>query len=275
MVLSKGAKRILLLAGVLILIGALILVNRSVTLSPWVWAACLAVAGLGALALHLADRSDGLLLVAAYLLWVIAGLLALVPSGLLREEGAACYVLLAVALPFLAAFIRDRARWWALFPAYFLLVIVGAIGLAEFAGIGDDLVSAYLALAAGIPFLAIYARDRKQWWALLLGAVAVVLGLSFASWLPWTSVRASFMAGSTTAGASAQAPLAIGNGTVIDGTGAAPIPDGVVLVQGGRIVAVGRAADVALPPDALVLDAEGGAILPGLIDSHVHSAWSP
>ncbi len=69
--------------------------------------------------------------------------------------------------------------------------------------------------------------------------------------------------------------LVIRNGTVIDGTGAAPIPDGMVIIEGERIVAVGREADTAIPSGAQVIDAQGGTILPGMIDSHVHETWSP
>ena len=64
------------------------------------------------------------------------------------------------------------------------------------------------------------------------------------------------------------------NGTVIDGTGTDPVPDGSVVIRGDRIAAVGpRAPDV--PPGAQVIDAEGGTILPGIIDAHVHSAADP
>jgi imidazolonepropionase-like amidohydrolase len=69
--------------------------------------------------------------------------------------------------------------------------------------------------------------------------------------------------------------LVIRNGTVIDGTGAAPIPNGVVIIQGERIIAVGRQAELAVPREAHVINAQGGTILPGLIDSHVHTTWSP
>jgi imidazolonepropionase-like amidohydrolase len=77
------------------------------------------------------------------------------------------------------------------------------------------------------------------------------------------------------AGFAGERPLVIRNGTVIDGTGAEPMPDGVVIIQGERIVAVGRAADVAVPSQAQVIDAQGGTLLPGMIDSHVQTAWSP
>jgi imidazolonepropionase-like amidohydrolase len=64
--------------------------------------------------------------------------------------------------------------------------------------------------------------------------------------------------------------LVVKNGTVIDGTGAASIPDGVVVIQGDRIAAVGRAADFAIPSSVKYVDAKGGTILPGIINAHVH-----
>jgi hypothetical protein len=193
--LSRAAKQTLVWGGVLILVGMLLLVHRFVELSPWVWAAFVAGAGLGACGLYLADRSDGLVLLAAYVLWAIAGLIGLVPPGFLRDEGVACYVLLAIALPFLAIFSRDRARWRALVPAYPLLVVSGAIGLAQSGHVGDDLVSAFVVLATAIPFFVIYARDRRQWWALIPGLVLAAIGLSLGSWLPWHAVRAALIAG--------------------------------------------------------------------------------
>src|SRR5512136_2940425 len=56
--------------------------------------------------------------------------------------------------------------------------------------------------------------------------------------------------------------LVIENGAVIDGTGAAPIPDGIVVIQGDRVAAVGPRADFAIPTSAQVVDAMGGTILP-------------
>ncbi|RME63311.1 MAG: amidohydrolase family protein [Caldilineae bacterium] len=64
--------------------------------------------------------------------------------------------------------------------------------------------------------------------------------------------------------------LYIYNGLLIDGTGGDPIPNGAVLVEGNRITAVGPAPAVTPPRDAAVIDAAGGAILPGFIDTHVH-----
>jgi imidazolonepropionase-like amidohydrolase len=59
---------------------------------------------------------------------------------------------------------------------------------------------------------------------------------------------------------------------LIDGTGGAPIPDPVVVVEGSTITGVyaGQAPAGALPADAEILDYQGCTLLPGLIDAHVH-----
>jgi imidazolonepropionase-like amidohydrolase len=71
--------------------------------------------------------------------------------------------------------------------------------------------------------------------------------------------------------ATAQQPaLASVGGRVIDGYGGPPIEDGVVLVTGQRITAVGRRGEVPVPSGAHVISTEGMSVLPGLIDMHVH-----
>jgi imidazolonepropionase-like amidohydrolase len=72
--------------------------------------------------------------------------------------------------------------------------------------------------------------------------------------------------------------LAIVGGTLIDGTGAAPVPDAVVVVHNGRIVAAGPRAKVKIPRKAHIVDAQGKTILPGLWDMHAHFEqveWGP
>ena len=68
-----------------------------------------------------------------------------------------------------------------------------------------------------------------------------------------------------------------GNGTVvlraarlIDGTGAAPVQNGVVVVTDDRIVAVGREGSVQVPAGARVIDLGDATLLPGFIDMHTH-----
>jgi len=72
-----------------------------------------------------------------------------------------------------------------------------------------------------------------------------------------------------TAPAFAQTTALVG-ATVIDGTGGAPIPDAVVLVEDGRLRCVGPAASCDVPSDAVRVDVSGRYITPGLVDAHVH-----
>jgi imidazolonepropionase-like amidohydrolase len=60
--------------------------------------------------------------------------------------------------------------------------------------------------------------------------------------------------------------------TLIDGTGAPAQRDTAVLVNDGRIEAVGTRQGVARPRDVEVIDISGLTLLPGLIDCHDHLA---
>jgi len=60
--------------------------------------------------------------------------------------------------------------------------------------------------------------------------------------------------------------------TLIDGTGAAPVADAAVVIEGDRISAVGPRAGLGWPADAEVIDASGRTLIPGLIDAHDHLA---
>jgi imidazolonepropionase-like amidohydrolase len=57
---------------------------------------------------------------------------------------------------------------------------------------------------------------------------------------------------------------------LIDGTGRPPIEPAAVLVDGERIVAVGRAQDTQIPAGVEVIDLGDDTLLPGLIDAHGH-----
>jgi len=58
--------------------------------------------------------------------------------------------------------------------------------------------------------------------------------------------------------------------TVIDGTGAAPIRNAVIVVRNGVIAALGPADDVDVPEGAARIDSAGKTIVPGLINAHGH-----
>ena len=86
--------------------------------------------------------------------------------------------------------------------------------------------------------------------------------------MKFRALNAALLAGIVTARVScAQTSLAITGARVIDGTGA-PARAETVIVRGDRILAVGP--DVAVPPDAQVIHADGETLLPGLFDLHTH-----
>jgi imidazolonepropionase-like amidohydrolase len=69
---------------------------------------------------------------------------------------------------------------------------------------------------------------------------------------------------------AAKPTLALVGGQVVDGFEGKPIADGVVLIAGDRIVAVGPRADVSVPAGIQTIDTRGMTVLPGLADMHVH-----
>lgn len=57
---------------------------------------------------------------------------------------------------------------------------------------------------------------------------------------------------------------------LIDGTGRPALEDSALLVESGRIAAVGAAGEISYPRGARVVDARGRVIMPGLIGAHSH-----
>ena len=94
--------------------------------------------------------------------------------------------------------------------------------------------------------------------------IAVVLGVA--------------MAVAVGCGGESEAPLveitpglqAFVGARIIDGTGDAPVDDGVLVVRNGRIEAVGARGVVDILPDAEQIDVAGRTIMPGLINAHGH-----
>ena len=64
-------------------------------------------------------------------------------------------------------------------------------------------------------------------------------------------------------------------GLVIDGTGGPPIDKGAILIEGQRIIGVGKEEEVSEKADVHVLDCRDQTLLPGLIDCHNHLSLDP
>jgi len=66
--------------------------------------------------------------------------------------------------------------------------------------------------------------------------------------------------------------IAFVGGQVITMQGDKVIQDGVVIVEGNKIKAVGSRSDVSVPAGAKAIDISGKTIMPGLIDVHAHGS---
>lgn len=64
--------------------------------------------------------------------------------------------------------------------------------------------------------------------------------------------------------------VALKGATLIDGTGAPPVSNSVVLISGGSIAAAGPASSVAIPAGARVIEVSGKTVMPGMISNHAH-----
>lgn len=90
----------------------------------------------------------------------------------------------------------------------------------------------------------------------------------------WVILIMSIWVGVSPGNAQNSNVTALINGTVIDGTGADPIADAVIVIEDGRITAVGPAADVNIPAQAEVIDVQGATILPSFFNTHVHDGYT-
>ena len=90
--------------------------------------------------------------------------------------------------------------------------------------------------------------------------------------LALTAVASVASASRAQQGAPAAA-IAIRAGSLVDGTGAAPVRNAVIVIRGDRVEAVGPG--VRIPAGARVIDLSAYTVLPGFIDAHVHLASRP
>ncbi|MCJ7535783.1 MAG: hypothetical protein WA997_12250 [Anaerolineales bacterium] len=112
------------------------------------------------------------------LLLILAGILFLLNSiGTITIGDYQWAILLGIGgLAFLSVFFADREQWWALFPAFGLL-IGGTIIFLEnaFPWLSDDFGGVIALGGIGLAFLLIFLINFKNWWALIPAGVLISL----------------------------------------------------------------------------------------------------
>jgi imidazolonepropionase-like amidohydrolase len=80
------------------------------------------------------------------------------------------------------------------------------------------------------------------------------------------------MLGANTSGqiAESNGTVLVTGGVLVDGTGGDPVADAGVVVEDGRITAVGPAEDLSVPDGGEEIDVGGQTIMPGLVEAHTH-----
>lgn len=167
---------------VLIVLGAFFLIAQFVPgfsnlLGGLVWAAVMVGIAAAFFGIYMSDRSHWWALIPAYVFAAIGGIIALATIRF-PGDGIAAFVLMAIALPFFYVYLRDRKNWWALIPAYVMTAITVLI-LLPFGMMPGEWVAAYVNFAVAAPFLYVYLRNRKHWWALIPAGITGFVGIAF------------------------------------------------------------------------------------------------
>lgn len=174
---SKTQKRSLVWGGLLIFSGLAALIENYIGMNAWIWASVLFLLGLFTFIIYLIDRSDLLLLLPTYVLWAVAGLIAGVVLGIFWNSVVVTYVLAAIALPFLWAYLRNRQNWGLLIPAYVLLVIAVMVPGIDNGWLPEAAIPLYVLTAIALPFIVGYLRKRDNWGLLIPAYVLLAVGL--------------------------------------------------------------------------------------------------
>jgi imidazolonepropionase-like amidohydrolase len=101
--------------------------------------------------------------------------------------------------------------------------------------------------------------------------IVLLVGLLALTALPAQAQRAQSMGQAVQQNVSVDAPvIALTNVKLIDGTGAPARDDQTVIIENGRIAAVGKSSDVRPPAGARVIDLSGHTLIPGIVGLHDH-----
>jgi hypothetical protein len=174
---NQSNRAAMMVGGLLIFFGVLSLLGNVLPFfGGLVWAGVLAAGAVVVYGMYLTDRSQWWLLIPAYAMFVLGTMLALIGLGVLRDEWIATFVLLAIGLPFLYVYARNPRNWWAVIPAYAMFVLGTMLALIGLGVLRDEWIATFVLSAIGLPFLYVYARNPRNWWALIPAYTMLAIG---------------------------------------------------------------------------------------------------
>ena len=169
----------LTLAGLLLLLYNFDLFVAYEPTAQYVLAGVLGIGGVGFFGAYLSTRQNWWRLIPAWTLLALAGMMLLTTQPQINDRVTAGVLFVGLALAFAHIYLLDRAdRWWAIIPGGFMLVLGGVIALSAQTERAETL-GAVLFAGMGAVFFLLYVLGgrRRQWWALIPGAVLIIFGL--------------------------------------------------------------------------------------------------
>lgn len=146
-------------------------------ITVWLWIGLLAVATL-AFGWIYSREGETWTLIFSYITGAVGLLIFLIEINVLFASWVAIYVLLAIGVPFVFGWLRDRKQWGLLVPAYVMTAIALMLLLLDVLDMGSTFVPAYVMFVIGLPFLigAFVAHNR---WLLFPAGVMLFIGATF------------------------------------------------------------------------------------------------
>ncbi|MEZ4555283.1 MAG: hypothetical protein R2851_10955 [Caldilineaceae bacterium] len=185
--MNKSDYRLGTLAWALVLVffgGVLLLVNLNLltqyeAVLRLILASILGAGAAGFFLGYFRERQEWPRLIPAWTLLALTLMVVTSGVGALDQRVTAALLFLGLAAAFVNIYLlRRNEHWWALIPGGFMLVIGLVIALSSRVTRLETL-GALLFVGMGLVFFALYwlAGAKRQWWALVPGAVLTVFGL--------------------------------------------------------------------------------------------------
>jgi len=138
-------------------------------------------------------------------------------------------------------------------------------------------------LALVLLLIVLYAADAVCIWVSMVGgveseiSVMVIHNLGKGNGMKFKilSLIGLLMLFGLQAGAQSPARIAVHAGHMLDVKSGKMLADQVIVIEGGKIVSAGPAADAKIASDTTRIELPNATVLPGLIDAHTHLTFDP